>query len=130
MDCSDGKTCLCFPILCAWIADHAEHATLHAKKASEYERTGTPSIAKYFQQIGLKIGRNVFSGLYLVDSADLHKLDLLHNIYLGLFKHMMEWVEGFVKKQKRQQALDDVWKTLPPYPGFSVLKKAYREVTQ
>jgi len=29
MDCQDGKTPLCFPILSAWIADHAEHATLH-----------------------------------------------------------------------------------------------------
>ena len=25
MNCADGKTRLCFPILSAWIADHAEH---------------------------------------------------------------------------------------------------------
>jgi len=29
MDCADGKTRLCFPILSAWRADHAEHMTLH-----------------------------------------------------------------------------------------------------
>jgi len=29
MDCADGKTRLCFPILLAWIADHAEHTTFH-----------------------------------------------------------------------------------------------------
>ena len=29
VDCVDGKTRLCFPILSAWIADHAEHMTLH-----------------------------------------------------------------------------------------------------
>ena len=28
MDCADGKTRLCFPILSAWIADYAEHAAL------------------------------------------------------------------------------------------------------
>jgi len=28
MDCADSKTSLCFPILSAWIADHAEHAAL------------------------------------------------------------------------------------------------------
>jgi len=28
MNCKDGKTRLCFPILSAWIADHAEHAAL------------------------------------------------------------------------------------------------------
>ena len=56
--------------------------------------------------------------------------DLLHNIYLGLFKNLIEWVEGFLKKHKRQQAFDDAWKELPPCPGFLVPKKAYREVTQ
>jgi len=29
MDCANGNTPLCLPILSAWIADHAEHTTLH-----------------------------------------------------------------------------------------------------
>ena len=78
----------------------------------------------------MKIGNNVFTGLNRITPADLHKLDLLHNIYLGLFKHMMEWVEGFLKKHKWQQAFDDAWKEIPPYPGFSLPKKTYREITQ
>jgi len=43
---------------------------------------------------------------------------------------MMEWVQGFLKKHKWQQAFDNAWNEIPPYPGFSVLKKAYREITQ
>jgi len=43
---------------------------------------------------------------------------------------MMEWKEGFPKKHKQQQAFDDAWKEITPYPGFSVPKKAYREITQ
>ena len=78
----------------------------------------------------MKIDRKVFTGLYRVNPTDLHKADLLDNIYLGLLKHMMKWVEGFLKKRKREQAFDDIWKALPPYPGFNVPKKAYREVTQ
>ena len=35
-----------------------------------------------------------------------------------------------MKKDKELQAFDDVWKGIPPYPGLSVPKKAYREVTQ
>jgi len=42
----------------------------------------------------------------------------------------MEWVEGFLKMHKRRLAFDDAWKEIPPYPGFSVPKKAYREITQ
>jgi len=52
----------------------------------------------------VKIDWNVFMGLHRVNPSDLHKPDLLHNIYLGLFKHMMQLVEGFLKKHKRQQA--------------------------
>jgi len=42
----------------------------------------------------------------------------------------MEWVEGFLKMHKRQQSFDDAWKEIPPYPEFSIPKKAYREITQ
>ena len=75
-------------------------------------------------------GQNVFQGLVRVSTPDLHKPDMLHTIYLGLFKHMMDWIQGFLKKHARQQAFDDAWKALPSYPGFFVPKKAYREVTQ
>jgi len=43
---------------------------------------------------------------------------------------MMQWVERFLKRNKRQQGFDDAWKGMPPYPGFSVPKKAYGEIKQ
>jgi len=43
MDCADGKTRLCFPILSAWIADHAEHATLHGIGSKSCPKCGVPS---------------------------------------------------------------------------------------
>jgi len=103
---------------------------LYTEKALRHEPAEAAGIAEYFQQLGMKIGNNVFTGLDRVSRVDLHKPDLLNNIYLALFKHMMEWVERFLKKHKRQQAFDDAWKEIPPYPGFSVPKKAYCEMTQ
>ena len=106
--CANGKTGLCFPILSAWIADHAEHAALHEigskscpmcevackelggdprkiyeardyalywEKAQKQE-SGEAGIAEYFQQVGVKIGRNEFAELYPVNPADLHKPDV------------------------------------------------------
>jgi len=43
---------------------------------------------------------------------------------------MMDWIQAFLRKHRRLQAFDDFWKALPPYPGFLVPKKAYREVAQ
>jgi len=100
------------------------------EKAMRHEPAEAAGIAEYLQQFGVKIGKNIFTVLDRVSPADLHKPDLLHNIYLGLFKHMMEWVEGFLKKHKRQQAFDAAWKEIPPYPRCSVPKKVYREITQ
>jgi len=102
----------------------------YREKALRHEAAEVASIAEYIQCLGVKIGNNVFIGLDRVSPAHLHKADLLHNICLGLFKHMMEWVEGFLKKHKRQQAFHDAWEEIPPYPGFSVPKKAYQEITQ
>jgi len=156
MDCAESKTRLCFRILSAWIAYHAEHAALHGigskscprcedsckepggnplkmyethhyilyrVKALRHEPAEVAGIAEYFQRVGVKIGNNVFAGLDRVNPADLHKPDLLHNIYFVLFKHMIEWVEGFLRKHKRQQAFDDAWNEIPPYPELSVPKK-------
>ena len=74
--------------------------TLSWERAREQE-SREAGIAEYFQQVGVKMGCNEFTELYLVNPADLHKPDLLHNIYLGLFTHMMQWVEGFPKKHER-----------------------------
>jgi len=55
---------------------------------------------------------------------------MLDTVYLGLFKHMIDWIQRFLNKQGQLEAFDEVWKALPPYPGFLVHKKAYHEVTQ
>jgi len=62
---------------------------LYREKALRNERAEVAGIAEYFQQVGVKIGNNIFAGLDRVYPADLHKPDLLHNIYLGLFKHII-----------------------------------------
>ena len=155
MDCADSKTRLCFPILSARIAEHAEHAALqgigskscpkcevlceelggdrrrmyetcdymlYREKALRPEPAEPAGIADYFQRLGVKIGNNVFTGLDHVSPADLHKLDLLHNIYLGLFKHVMEWVEGFLKKDNGSRC-----STMPGKKFLLTPDSAYRK---
>jgi len=159
IDCSDGKVRRCFPIFSAWIADHIENVALHGIKSNvcpqcevlpgelgtdanshrardyaRYERCERESASDdsrtMFETLGIDLEKNVFPGLHRVSAPGLHKPDLLHTVYLGLFKHLMDWISGFLKKHSRLQAFDDIWKALPPYPRFCVPKKAYREVTQ
>ena len=57
-------------------------------------------IGEYLQQVSVKIGNNVFAGLDGVNPTDLHEPDLLHIIYLDLFKYIIKWEDGFLKKHK------------------------------
>jgi len=56
---------------------------LYREKALRHKPAEVAGIAEYFQQVGVKIGNNVFAGLNRVNPADLHKPDLIHNIYLA-----------------------------------------------
>ena len=84
-----------------------------------------PSRAEYFDMLAVNKRTYVFIGLDQAGCTDLHMVDLLHNINLGLFKHMLECVKAILQRHKRQQALDYAWKEIPPYLGFSIQTKAY-----
>ena len=168
LDCADGQRRHCFPVLCAWIADHMEHVLLQNIKnnscprcevpperlgeplrgfdgpeayplrnhqryqqlAKRYQDTGdTESIEKLVRK-GIKALFNAFWTLPRVNPAELPKPDLLHTIYLGILKHLMEWVQDFLKKHDRLDYFDEAWSTMGAYPGFTVPKKAYRQVSQ
>ena len=124
-----------------------ENTTLHGIKSNACPKCGVPSYKlgtvanhylarnytrrnEHYEHLGIKAGPNIFQGLKRVSAPDLHMPDLLHIIYLELYKHIMDWIQGFLKNQLRQQAFDNAWKALPPYPGFYVLKKAYCKITQ
>ena len=78
----------------------------------------------------LDISQNIVHGRDQVLASDLYKPEMLHTIYLGLFKDMMDRIEGFWKKHGRLQVVDNVRKALLPYPELLVPKIAYREVMQ
>lgn len=160
--CADGFERLCYPILCAWIADHPEHAALlninnHACPRCEVDFKGLGGLqqgalriqerymemaerykmdtsdntpVEYLVSKCIKTMYNAFWALPRVNVYDLHKPDILHNLYLGLLKHMMGWVQLFLKKHKRLEEFDQAWASVGPYPGLAVPNKSYRATTQ
>ena len=61
----------------------------YASIAKEYFESKDEQLAASLSVVGVKIDRNVFAGLSRVAVPLLFKLDILHNVYLGLFKHLM-----------------------------------------
>jgi hypothetical protein len=102
----------------------------YTRITQKYFVTEDDKFAASLSAVGVKIERNVFTGLSRVMASLLFKLDILHNVYFGLFKYLMQWLEDFLEKHGQQAIFDDIWKSLPPYPGFYIQKKAYSEVIQ
>jgi len=111
--------------------DYARYKRYEGEHPSLESETHDAAYARHTNEThGIKTGQTVFQGLVRVSTPDLHKPDMLHTIYLGLFKHMMDWIQSFLTKHAGQEAFNDGWKALPPYPGLFVPKRAYREVMQ
>jgi hypothetical protein len=80
---------------------------------------------------GFKLLPSVFWRLPNVQQYDLPKPDILHVVYLGIFEtHLMKWVIGFLKKYKRLQSFDAIWKSLAAYPGYFPPNKEYSRISQ
>lgn len=65
------------------------------------EFRGNPANTSAVQYLVLKSVKTLFNAFWdmpRVNAYEINKSDILHNIYLGLLKHMMEWVQEFLKK--------------------------------
>jgi len=56
--------------------------------------------------------------------------DILHTIYLGMLKHLMDWVLSFLEQHSWMITLNQLWAMIPPYPGFARFNKPYSHVMQ
>ena len=64
----------------------------------ENQNSGSESDDNHIMCDNLDIGQIIFHRLNWVSASDQYKPDMLHNIYLRLFKHVMDCIEGFLKK--------------------------------
>ena len=104
-----------------WARDYARYERCERDSARKDSHTMFETLAS-----GINHEKSMFHGLHQFSAPVLYKPDFLHKVYLGLFKHLMAWISGFLKKHSRLKAFDDTWKALPPYAGYFVPKKAYR----
>jgi hypothetical protein len=155
LTCADGADRLCIFRLAGWIADHMEYCYLfHIKTnacpvcevklvdlgSNQLSRTRDYMRYKWMLVSGnLNELKNVdvhpveSSVMWAVDEVmvtDLWKPDILHVILLGVFKHVLEWVEAFMKEYGRMDTFNICWKSFESYPNVRMPQKAYKEISQ
>ncbi|KAI5848606.1 hypothetical protein DFP73DRAFT_474133, partial [Morchella snyderi] len=94
------------------------------------EKRELKTLAKWFEKQGLRPLYNPFWDLPLVQAYELHKPDMLHVVYLGILKHLMQWLEDFLQEFDRLGGFNLIWTKMPPYPGFCPPSKPYQAVSQ
>lgn len=144
--------------MAGWCADYPEHITLQCLQSgfcqwcevekSEFgsgflpEKTPLPLrdhslyqdlwLHKKFDILlthGVNPIQNALWGIGL-EVHHLPKPDLLHTIWLGMMKHLMEWLLAFLEKHDRLHVFNQIWKTVPPFHDISPVNKTYSEVSQ
>ena len=106
--------------------DYRKYEHLFNKFSDNNQQAG-----KELTDRGFKLLPSVFWGLPNIQQSDLPKPDILHVVYLGIFEtHLMKWIIGFLKKFKRLQSFDAIWKSLAVYPGYSAPNKEYSRISQ
>jgi len=53
-----------------------------------------------------------------------------HSVYLGMLKHLMDWITSFLEHHSRIDKFNQLWAMMPPYPGFPRFNKPYSQVMQ
>ncbi|KAF8414646.1 hypothetical protein BGX38DRAFT_1281763 [Terfezia claveryi] len=156
--CGDGKVRKCIPVLSAWLADHMENVNIHDIKTNRcpvcivsprelgilrkksqpmhnhaaYENLYRAGDLERLDDAGIKPFENalwVQLQVLGIQPPDMVRGDILHNILLGILKHLMGWIEQFLKKHKCLEVFDRIWEQIPPYPGYQPPQKRYRQIT-
>ena len=95
-----------------------------------YSQRRQDEALQYLNKRGARTTEGDFWTLRCFDSTSTLVPDLLHTIYLGLLKHLMDWLVPFLAHHKRLAVFNRLWSTIGPYPGFSLFRKPYTMVTQ
>jgi hypothetical protein len=65
-----------------------------------------------------------------IDLRTLARPDMLHTVFLGILKHLMDWIVKFLEAHGRMHHFNLIWRQMPCFPGFVKFNKDYMAVSQ
>jgi hypothetical protein len=154
--CADGHYRRCSATVSAWLADYPEHCDLQnlrhgscvwcecpAGKMGDYRppydhhptrdhrRYAAWDAARDVASLnlhGVHAGDVALRALPACTVSDLPKPDLLHTMHLGMLKHLLEWLQSFLKDHGRLERFNNLWLSVPSYLTMTAPHIAYGKV--
>jgi len=152
--CADEVTRECYFRVAGWLVDHLENSILHGiyatrcpicespqdklsclqeyplHNAQRYQFWIDGSDKESLHNKGVKLVQNALWSLQDTVPHQLIQSDILHTMLLANLQHLMDWITRFLEYHNRLPAFDDVWSSLPHYPGIHMPHKSYRLLSQ
>ena len=98
--------------------------------ATQGDETERWEARQYLEDRAVGTSEGVFWNMKCISPTTIIVPDILHTIYLGMLKHLMDWVTSFLEQHSRIDKFNQLWAMMPPYPGFARFNKPYSQVTQ
>jgi len=122
--CQTPKDQLGSPILPLDLESHLRKSAVFQQKYRAYQNAKTASdrqaeniTENWFESVSARPVACVFWYLPHVEAYDLHRPDVLHNIYSWMFDPLITWIEGFFQRHGKAAVFDNIWSGIPPYPN-------------
>jgi hypothetical protein len=141
--CADGNRRRCYAPVSAWLADYPEHCDLEnlrhssciwcecpademgdyrpphdhhpARNHRRYAAWDATQNVAYLASHGAHAGKVALRDVLNSALVDLPKPDMLHTMHIGMLKHIMEWLQSFLKDYMRFNRFNNLWLSVPSY---------------
>jgi hypothetical protein len=74
---------------------------------------------QYLEDRAVGTSEGVFWNMKCISRTTIFVPDILHTVYLGMIKHLIESVTSFLEQHSRIDKFNQLWVMMPPYPGFA-----------
>jgi len=85
---------------------------------------------QYLEAWAVGNSQGIFWNMKCVSPMTIIVSVIFHTIYLGMLKHLLDWVTSFLEQHSRIHKFNQLWAMIPPYPGFARFNKLYSQVMQ
>jgi hypothetical protein len=98
--------------------------------ATQGDETERREARQYLEDRAVGTSEGIFWNMKCISPTTIIIPDILHTVYLGMLKHLMDSVTSFLKQHSRINKSNHLRVKMPPYPGFARFNKPYSQVTQ
>ena len=91
--------------------------------ATQWGETERGEARQYLEDQVVGTSEQVFRNMQCISPKTVIIPNILHTIYLGMLKHLMDWVTSCLEQHSRIDKCNQLWAMMPPYPGFARFNK-------